>query len=142
MTFFYLGRGLASDNLFFLDLRNGESPTQYTIIPVVGKTPGRRYGHSLVYCKPYLLVFGGNLGKELVNDAWCLNVERSPFVWIKLEFQGPQPAPRVYHSASLCLAGLAKGMIVVFGGRTADSLALNDTWGLRRHKDSRWDWVN
>lgn len=32
-------------------------------------------------------------------------------------------------------------MMVIFGGRTNDSSALNDTWGLRRHRDGRWDWV-
>jgi len=32
-------------------------------------------------------------------------------------------------------------MVVVFGGRSNDSNALNDTWGLRRHRDGRWDWV-
>jgi hypothetical protein len=32
-------------------------------------------------------------------------------------------------------------MMVTFGGRTADQSALKDTWGLRRHRDGRWDWV-
>lgn len=31
--------------------------------------------------------------------------------------------------------------MVVFGGRTADQSALNDTWGLRRHRNGVWDWV-
>ena len=33
------------------------------------------------------------------------------------------------------------GMMVIFGGRTNDQSALNDTWGLRRHRDGRWDWI-
>lgn len=53
------GGGVAPDDLYFLDLRNGEDQAQWIIVPVVGTTPGRRYGHSLVYTKPYLLVFGG-----------------------------------------------------------------------------------
>lgn len=32
-------------------------------------------------------------------------------------------------------------MMVVFGGRHADQSALADTWGLRKHRDGRWDWV-
>ena len=32
-------------------------------------------------------------------------------------------------------------MVVAFGGRSNDSQALTDTWGLRRHRDGRWDWV-
>ena len=39
------------------------------IVPVVGSTPGRRYGHSLVFIKPHLLVFGGNTGNESVSDV-------------------------------------------------------------------------
>ena len=32
-------------------------------------------------------------------------------------------------------------MMVVFGGRTADGAALNDTFGFRRHRDGTWDWA-
>ena len=32
-------------------------------------------------------------------------------------------------------------MMVIFGGRTGDQGALKDTWGLRRHRDGRWDWI-
>ena len=31
--------------------------------------------------------------------------------------------------------------MVSFGGRTTDQSSLADTWGLRRHRDGRWDWV-
>jgi len=51
---------LASDDLYLLDLRNGDSATQWMIVPVIGKTPGRRYGHTIVFNKPNLLIFGGN----------------------------------------------------------------------------------
>jgi protein phosphatase len=111
------------------------------IVPVVGQTPGRRYGHTIVFSKPYLLVFGGNTGTEPVNDVWCLNVDKAPFSWAKLEAPGEAPCVRVYHSAALCSTGSATGMMVIFGGRTADQSALKDTWGLRRHRDGRWDWV-
>lgn len=32
-------------------------------------------------------------------------------------------------------------MIIFFGGRGADNNSLNDTWGLRRHRDGNWDFV-
>ena len=32
-------------------------------------------------------------------------------------------------------------MVVVFGGRTSDQTAMNDSWGLRRHRNGLWDWV-
>lgn len=135
------GGSLASDDLYLLDMRPGEDNATWMTVPVVGSTPGRRYGHTLVYIKPHLLVFGGNTGSEPVNDVWCLNVEKAPFTWLKLEIKGDQPPTRVYHSASLCQTGSAMGMMVIFGGRTSDQSALNDTWGLRRHRDGRWDWV-
>eukprot|EP00331_Platyophrya_macrostoma_P003524 CAMPEP_0176424724 /NCGR_PEP_ID=MMETSP0127-20121128/10992_1 /TAXON_ID=938130 /ORGANISM="Platyophrya macrostoma, Strain WH" /LENGTH=808 /DNA_ID=CAMNT_0017805805 /DNA_START=70 /DNA_END=2496 /DNA_ORIENTATION=+ len=135
------GGGLAPDDLYLLDLRSGEEECNWIVVPVVGTTPGRRYGHSLVFSKPYLLVFGGNTGNDAVNDVWCLNVEKAPFFWVKLECKGDLPPVRVYHSAALCATGTANGMMVTFGGRTADQSALNDTWGLRRHRDGRWDWV-
>ena len=49
------------------------------IVPVVGITPGRRYGHTLAFSKPNLIIFAGNTGSETINDVWTLNVERSPF---------------------------------------------------------------
>ncbi len=136
-----LGGSLASDDLFLLDLKNGEEAAQWVVVPVVGSTPGRRYGHTLVYSKPNLVVFGGNNGTETVNDAWTLNIEKSPFNWTKLEALGTPPPARVYHSAALCTCGSAAGMIVVFGGRAADQTSLCDAYGLRKHRDGRWDWV-
>lgn len=114
------GGSLASDDLYLLDLRSGEESATWMIVPVVGITPGRRYGHSAVFSKPHLLVFGGNTGSEAVNDVWCLNVERAPFSWARLDVNGDQPAVRVYHSAALCEQGSATGMMVIFGGRTSD----------------------
>lgn len=135
------GGSLASDDLYLLDMRNGEEMAQWMIVPVVGSTPGRRYGHTIIFSKPHLLVFGGNTGQEPVSDVWCLSVEKAPFSWIKLDCGKENPAVRVYHSAALCQTGSATGMMVVFGGRTADQSSLNDSWGLRRHRDGRWDWV-
>ena len=135
------GGSLASDDLYLLDMRNGEDQAQWMIVPVVGSTPGRRYGHSIIFSKPHLLVFGGNTGQEAVSDVWCLSVEKAPFSWIKLDCGKEPPQVRVYHSAALCQTGSATGMMVCFGGRTTDQSSLYDTWGLRRHRDGRWDWV-
>jgi len=132
---------LASDELFLLDIRNGEDKAQWMMVPVVGTTPGRRYGHTLVYFKPNLLIFGGNNGTDAVNDVWLLNVEKAPFTWAKLDIAGELPPGRTYHSASLCTSGTATGMIVIFGGRGYDQSPLNDGWGLRKHRDGHWDWV-
>ena len=135
------GGGLSSDDLILLDLRNGEEKATWLSLPVIGVTPGRRYGHSLVYYKPFLLIFGGNTGNEPVNDVWALNLEKNPLIWNKVDTKSEAPPVRVYHSAAVCSVGSAAGMMVIFGGRTNDGSALADTWGFRRHRDGRWDWV-
>jgi protein phosphatase len=83
-----------------------------------------------------------NTVSEALNDVYCLNVDKAPFSWVKLETPGNLPPKRVYHSAALCSMGSATGMMVIFGGRTGGQSAVNDTWGLRRHRDGRWDWIN
>jgi len=35
------GGSLASDDLYLLDMRNGEDQAQWMIVPVVGSTPGK-----------------------------------------------------------------------------------------------------
>lgn len=55
-----------------------------------------------------------------MNDCWCLNVEKSPFIWTRFEIKPENPMARVYHSASNCTSGSANGMIVIFGGRSGD----------------------
>jgi protein phosphatase len=88
LFFYFLGGGLADDNLYALDLKNGEDAACWLQISVVGHTPGRRYGHCMVFIKPFLLVHGGNTGTEPVNDVWSLNLEKAPYNWFKLETGG------------------------------------------------------
>mmetsp|Transcript_106392 Transcript_106392/g.253988 ORF Transcript_106392/g.253988 Transcript_106392/m.253988 type:complete len:832 (-) Transcript_106392:61-2556(-) len=135
------GGSLSSDELYLLDIRN-EERSQWMSVPVMGSTPGRRYGHTMIFNKPLLIVFGGNNGQQAESDIWVLDVERSPFQWQEVQVMGKRvPLPRVYHSAEVCRDGPAAGMMVVFGGRTAENKSLKDTWGLRQHRDGRWDWV-
>lgn len=140
--------------LYLLDLRR-EKHLSWITVPTTGRSPGRRYGHTMVFCKPNLIVIGGNDGYVLActrnrtrrqqasNDVWFLNVEKSPFCWAEVAFPPSlkQPPKRVYHSADLCREGPAATMIVIFGGRSSDNKSLNDIWGLRQHRDSTWDWM-
>ncbi|OII78373.1 serine threonine protein phosphatase [Cryptosporidium andersoni] len=137
------GGSLSSDELYLLDLRK-EPHYSWMSVPICGgRTPGRRYGHSMVYSKPNLIVFGGNDGQRTLNDVWFMNVEESPFLWTQVLFERDEriPCARVYHSAALCTEGPAAGMTVVHGGRASDSRYLKDIWGLRQHRDGRWDWI-
>jgi len=58
-----------------------------------GQTPGLRYCHSLVYYKPFLILFGDNLNKEVINDMWTFNSESSPLQWQKLYISDNIPQP-------------------------------------------------
>lgn len=106
-----------------------------------GPTPGKRYGHTLVYYKPFFILFGGNLNNEVANDVWNLNADSKNLQWTKLDIKGELPQPRIYHSAAVCVYGGANGMMVVFGGRKKNGENLNDMWGLRKHRSGIWDWM-
>ena len=106
-----------------------------------GPTPGKRYGHSLVYYKPYFILFGGNLNNEVANDVWLFSLEQQPLQWTKLDIKSEMPCPRIYHSAVVCTHGSANGMMVIFGGRKKSGQNLNDMWGLRKHRNGVWDWM-
>ncbi|CRH01263.1 protein phosphatase containing kelch-like domains, putative [Plasmodium relictum] len=136
------GGSLSLDDLYILDLRR-EPRYSWMIVPTKGVTPGRRYGHVMVYSKPNLIVFGGNDGQHTLNDVWFMHVEMPPFEWVNVVIPNncKIPPQRVYHSADMCREGPATGMIVIFGGRSSENKSLDDTWGLRQHRDGRWDWV-
>ncbi|OEH78480.1 kelch repeat domain-containing protein serine threonine protein phosphatase protein [Cyclospora cayetanensis] len=97
----------------------------------------------MAYCKPNIIVHGGNDGEHPLSDVWHMDVEASPFHWteVQLGSEMKRPLPRVYHAAEVCREGPASGMLVIFGGRDSNSRSLADAWGLRQHRDGRWDWV-
>lgn len=134
-----VGGHLSQEQLYDLKVKGGQAV--WTEIKVSGDRPGPRYGHSLTFAKPSLILFGGSNGNETMNDTWCLNLTSSLLQWVRLEIAGLVPTPRVYHSADLCQFGGANGMIIIFGGRNGSGQTLNEVWGLRRHRDGKWDWT-
>ena len=124
-----------------LDLSNGENSCKWITVQTSGNSPGKRYGHTISYIKPYLIVFGGNLGNKISNDIYLINIEDGILEWKKLEVYGDIPCPRMYHASAVCRSGGASGMMIVYGGRSDTSNALNDSWGLRKHRNGTWDWL-
>lgn len=135
------GGEFAPEDLYLFDMAKGETKTSWTVIRCDGKTPGKRYGHIMVYSKPHIVIFGGYCGSEPNNETWILSIEQTPFKWQKIEFNKELPPQRVYHTGSLCSSGKAAGMIVIFGGRGKTQEILSDTWGLRKHRDGSWEWI-
>ena len=133
---------LAPDIIYCLDLTNGMNSCYWMELITSGLTPGKRYGHSMTYFHPYIFIFGGNLGSSLSNDIWSINIEDyTRLEWVKIDQEGECPPPRMYHSFNTCFYGLAKGMLIVFGGRGDNNQPTNDIWGFRRHRNGKWDWT-
>lgn len=131
---------LVDNDLYLLKMGN-ENIAKWVRVPVENAKPSSRYGHSMVFFKPFILVIGGNIGNEPCNEVWALSIDKSPFFWIKLEFKELEPTPRVYHTSCIWRSANKVDMVLMFGGRNSKNVALNDMWGLRRHKNNVWDWV-
>lgn len=132
---------LVDNELYLLKLSNTDTNGKWVKVPVDGQKPTSRYGHSMVFFKPFIIVTGGNIGSEPSREVWMLSTEKSPFNWSRLEFGDPQPSARVYHSTCIWKSANRGDMILLFGGRNGQNAALNDMWGLRRHKNGVWDWI-
>lgn len=113
---------------------------EWTTVQIQGQTPGKRYGHTMAFCRPYIVLFGGHAGTELSNETWVLSVEKVPFEWVKLNFSKGIPDARIYQSLATCNAGRYTGSIFLFGGRGKDQNPMNDSWSLKRHPDGLWEW--
>ena len=56
-------------------MKDSEDQGIWKKIPVIGKTPGKRYGHSLAFMKPYFVLFGGNINSHVSNDVWIISLD-------------------------------------------------------------------
>lgn len=129
--------------MWFLDIKNNEEAS-WMKVPIDGPTPGLRYGHTLVYIMPILILFGGSGKSEILNDIWILSTDKTPFKWEKLALRGNNPLPRVYHTANFykVSGNMAAEMMIIFGGREKDNNSLNDLVGIRRDTNNEWEWVD
>eukprot|EP00921_Rhytidocystis_pertsovi_P014382 GHVQ01023321.1.p1 GENE.GHVQ01023321.1~~GHVQ01023321.1.p1 ORF type:complete len:403 (+),score=47.26 GHVQ01023321.1:375-1583(+) len=54
--------------------RSSQLSVDWSVVSCAGIGPGSRYGHSMVYMDPYVIVFGGHDGKDRLNDLWLLSI--------------------------------------------------------------------
>ena len=143
----YLAGTLAPDDLYVLEVSTEKNRSIWYKVPNKGPGPGKRYGHVIIYYEPYLLIFGGNLGKGLTNKVVFTTLNEDdltkPIKWEELKVldNSPIPSPRIYHASAICKYGGALNMIITYGGRDEKGNPLNDCWGLRKHRNNTWDWV-
>ena len=144
-----IGNGLyATDDLWFLDIKNKEE-ANWMQVPIEGQTPGPRYGHSMVYIFPNLILFGGssNAGQNkkniIMKDVWIFPTDKTPFNWIRLETEGNSIlSARLYHTA--CVYQKINGeneSLVLFGGRDSQNVSLKDLCLLTKQKDNSYQWM-
>ena len=128
--------GLAEDvlNIFKLNLEC-QNEGEWSQINSEGERPGQRYGHSLNYLDPYLILFGGNLNPKLMNDIWLMDMNlKEKYTWVKIDISENIPEERLYHSSCICQEGDYKNKLVIFGGRNTQNKPLNDLWILNLKK--------
>jgi len=138
---------LADNDIHFLEFSKSLMKPEWGIIKLQDNKPDKRYGHFLLYIKPFLAVFGGISEDNIsMNDLWVINIEdleNDKIEWAQIKFNSDKiPSPRSYFSSCICKGGKAKGMILIFGGRGQNKETYNDMWGLRRHRKGDWEWVN
>ncbi|KAI3775967.1 hypothetical protein L1987_45727 [Smallanthus sonchifolius] len=122
--------GLSAEDLHVLDL------TQQR--PRWHRSPGPRYGHVMALVgQRYLMAIGGNDGKRPLADVWALDTAAKPYEWRKLEPEGEGPPPCMYATAS----ARSDGLLLLCGGRDANSVPLASAYGLAKHRDGRWEWA-
>ncbi len=131
----------ASDDLWFLDIKNNDEAS-WMKVPIEGNTPGLRYGHTMVYILPILVLYGGSGKSEIMNDIWILSTDKVPFKWEKVSVLGI-PNQRVYHTANIFKPHGNPEVMIVFGGRDKDNKSLADVAGLKKSLNSNdWEWID
>lgn len=130
--------GLASGELCVLDFTTNPNQPKWHKVEVQGDGPGPRYAHSMsLVAHRFLVVIGGNNGKQVMGDVWALDTADKPYRWTKIEPAGTCPPPIMY--ASTC--SRSDGLLLLHGGRNAGNRPLSGTFGLVRHRDGRWEWA-
>ncbi|KAG6570462.1 Serine/threonine-protein phosphatase BSL2, partial [Cucurbita argyrosperma subsp. sororia] len=128
--------GLSAEELHVLDLTQ-QRPRWHRVV-VQGPGPGPRYGHVMALVgQRYLMAIGGNDGKRPLADVWALDTAAKPYEWRKLEPEGEGPPPCMYATAS----ARSDGLLLLCGGRDANSVPLASAYGLAKHRDGRWEWA-
>ncbi|TKY48696.1 Serine/threonine-protein phosphatase BSL2 [Spatholobus suberectus] len=128
--------GLSAEDLHVLDLT--QQWPRWHRVSVQGPGPGPRYGHVMALVgQRYLMAIGGNDGKRPLADVWALDTAAKPYEWRKLEPEGEGPPPCMYATAS----ARSDGLLLLCGGRDANSVPLSSAYGLAKHRDGRWEWA-
>jgi tRNA A-37 threonylcarbamoyl transferase component Bud32 len=127
------GRSKGGTNNHLYKLSSGENMGNgWERVKLDGQTPGRlppaRKSSSLTFCGDRLWLFGGNKGRELLNDLWSFDMKSKSWHHIQPDHDCPVPSVRDRH----CLVSNPKARkLILFGGSdgTHDKNEfMNDLW--------------
>ena len=137
--------GVVPDDLYILNISQYYNNYTWNKLINDGQGPGSRYGHTIIYKKPYLLILGGNLETNYSNQVHYALIDENNIYkkikWniLKIANNSQFPSPRIYQTCSICKYGNNSDMIFLFGGRDKKGMPLNDCWVLKNIKE-KWEW--
>lgn len=130
-------------------------------IKIKGKKPSKRYGHSLDFLYPHLVLFGGN--EEICdednsfckNDLWILNIKKckkgketknghtycySYFLWEEVNYQYVNPFGRSFHSTAIWYdTKKKKNNLILYGGKMKNQNLCSRLF-LLQYNGYIWSW--
>ncbi len=68
----FVGGTLAPEILFLGKINNDK--IEWKELLTKGNQPGKRYGHSMVYSQPFVVLFGGSQGSLCLKETWILDL--------------------------------------------------------------------
>ncbi|KAL7240442.1 hypothetical protein ACSBR2_006151 [Camellia fascicularis] len=125
--------GLSAEDLHVLDLTQ-QRPRWHRVV-VQGPGPGPRYGHVMALVgQRYLMAIGGN------DDESVLWLMYRPCTRLPSHMNGRNwnQKGKVHLRAS---SARSDGLLLLCGGRDANSVPLASAYGLAKHRDGRWEWA-
>ena len=104
-------------NLNFANSENDKlSGSVWTPVKIQGEiSPGARKGHSMIYYRNYIILFGGE-GENGRYDNRFFRFDLDSSSWSILNLTGVNPGYRAYHTMSF----FKKDSLIIFGGKLMD----------------------
>ncbi|KAF8819669.1 hypothetical protein IE077_004151 [Cardiosporidium cionae] len=139
---------LCTDELYLLCLSCDENQLQWVKLSCKGNSPGRRFGHTMIFMESSLILFGGHNGDTALNDVWIIDFRISSTLtngtpsleWKEINFYGAlRPLSRYHHAAVSYSDGLHTSMII-YGGCIEEDLPRSRVYSLQRNEEGHWYW--
>ncbi|EUD66528.1 hypothetical protein C922_03162 [Plasmodium inui San Antonio 1] len=130
-------------------------------VQTVGRKPNSRYGHTLDFLYPHLVLFGGNEhisdDEETFfckNDLWVLNIKKGKrkctkserkktlyFAWQEVEYQSVNPLGRYFHATTVWYDVKNKmNKLILYGGKMRKKTSVSNRLLALQNYGNKWRW--